>query len=136
MRALPIFVLVTVVTMATAQKGTQSEQRACYEQAKKFVEDNTSSDFPMMFMQAHYDPKNGTCYVQTQSTSAKGKDFIVASVYDAYEGKDVASCSYYSDGKSITNDDCYVAAEFAESRAEWNELLWKFIPAFKPINVK
>jgi hypothetical protein len=132
-------ILVFVSTVAIAQKAPLAEQKSCYEQARKYVADSNAATNPpglYSFSQAHYDSKVHTCYVLMQSVDPVGNSAIMNIVVDdAYEGKIVAQC-VYTIGANDKPTVCQVNGQKADSRANFNYLLWKMIPAFKPVTAE
>jgi hypothetical protein len=137
-------ILMFAATFAFAQKGTPSEQRECYRQAHQYVaERRASGGEDWKLEQIHYEAKNRTCYVEMGlsepllSDDGTGRVLNTVTVDDAYEGKTVALCAYLSSESGslfgVMSDGCYVGEKPAKSVAHWNYLLWKILPAFKPV---
>lgn len=121
---------------ALAQKASLTEQKACYEQAQRYLADNNAVNQRMkppvqyVFLQAHYDSKEETCYVESSSDFSSSGMWIV--VEDAFEGKAIAKCFFALD-LTEKPPDCQVNGENAESVAVFDSMLWKLIPAFRPV---
>ena len=122
-------------------------QKACYRQAREYVGDANKSAEPehdyWAFTQAHYDPTSKICYVQYDHTQSSPASILwMVLVTDAFEGKDIASFvgashaksdepgAPYTESKPMV---CHVLSEKCDSRAEFNGLLWKLLPAFRPV---
>lgn len=117
---------------AAAQKGSLSEQKMCYQQARKFVADtNAGSRDEWLFDQSHYDVKTKTCYVKlTRFFSSEGKPYTETNIADAYEGKLIGFC--VSPTGEVEEGGGLLGGQKAKSRDEWDGLVTKLIPAFKP----
>ena len=104
-----------VASPALAQKkGSLKEQKTCFDQAKKYVEDNGGE-----FYAAHYDPKSQTCYVRHVWLS--NGDITRDDVSDAYEGRSLAGWA---------PEYCYVKTIRCSenNHEEFNKLLSKVYP--------
>jgi hypothetical protein len=74
------------------QKGSQTEQAACYKQARQYVIDQNSSEWRLTFEQAHYDAKTQTCYVEYDTAMPSATKLLSITVADAFESKVIAQC--------------------------------------------
>jgi len=149
--------LVLASGTAAQDHGGLSDQQACYQQAKQFVADKNASGFKtgpnddshFTLSQAHYDPKTKVCYAQVDRLSpvypaeSSLQAYVeMIEVVDAFEGKNIASFvdsySVDKDGglKHVAPSECQVNGEKCSERAVFNHLLWKFIPAFRPVNAQ
>jgi hypothetical protein len=107
------------------------------------------------FSQAHYNPASKICYVEVQHFEVNPsltEMLWVVLVDDAFEGKNYARflggstllpdkppgncavagtpCSWKENSPTL----CFVRETKCGSRAEFNGLLWEFIPAFEPVD--
>jgi hypothetical protein len=138
MRTLAIALVLLCSCMAVAQsKPTHADmanQSICYAQALVVVP--KTDKYPAKLDGAHYDAVSKTCYVQWSRmawTSAQWDGIDQIEVEDAFEHKYVAEFIGVA-GEGITPPtSCQVNGEKCDSRAQFNGLLWKFIPAFKPV---
>jgi hypothetical protein len=132
-----------------------THQQMCYQQARQYVADenvtrsklNDYDNSLYGFSQAHYDPKTQTCYAEIGRSQPSFPPEATAygtietiEVVDAFEGKTIA---FFVDG--FTQDKktgklawaepsaCQVNGEKCTSRPTFNYLLWKLIPAFRPV---
>ena len=127
-----IFGLLSSSVAWSQQKGPQTEQAACYRQARQYVADSSSEEFKSTFESAHFEPKTQTCYVEMTS-AISNSSVISVTVADAYEGRTIAQCVHPLVGDNKPLEYCQVNGEKAASRAIFNDLLWKLIPAFEPV---
>lgn len=128
-----------------------ADQQTCYQQARQYLSDLNKdvlkSEKEASLSQAHYDPKTKMCYAQIERTfsifpsDSKYRSYVQEiRVVDAFEGKMIAmfvtAYSVEEDGKIKWEDPtaCTVAGEKCIKRAVFNGLLWKLIPAFKPVD--
>ena len=161
--AMLLFALVLSVP-AFAQKSSHADmanQGICYQQAKQVVDliaaDDTkyskTHDEPgrvsygtAQLDGAHYDSASKTCYVKWSrmmfsTYPSFSSMFFTVIVADAFEGKDIATF-HGDDVRQETGGDfveetpvtCQVNGTQCDSRAQFNGLLWKLIPAFRPVN--
>jgi hypothetical protein len=153
--------LLIAIPAAPQTRGNIADQQACYLQAKQVVaekiqeaENEKAFHESYSFTQAHYDGKVQVCYVEYSHiiyipTNRNGEYSNTSYVHetvvaDAFEGKTVATLVLSvdtSDGykETVSTDiagTCQVNGETCTSHATFNGLLWKFIPAFKPVNAK
>jgi hypothetical protein len=134
-----------------------ADRKMCYEQAQKYVADSNAKviqdklapwrDYHWTFEAAHYDVKTQTCYVQyerhPQTFPPESTAYVVVDeirVDDAFEGKEIAAFvgGYSMDKQSGKTANspltfCQVNGEKCNERAVFNGLLWKLIPAFRPV---
>ena len=119
MKSFATFALLAVTAIASPalgqKKGSLREQKTCYDQATKYVQDRRGE-----FYAAHYDPKSQTCYVRVVWRS----DGVITDemVDDAYEGRNVASWDpvlscYVNDIRCSEN-----------THEQFNKLLFKAYP--------
>lgn len=147
--------VVVSARQANLSRAKLTDQQKCYQQARQYVADENATrsklnDYDTSLYglsQAHYDPKTQTCYAQiARSQASYPADATVygtietIEVVDAFEGKQIA---LFVD--SVTQDKktgrlawtepsaCQVNGEKCASRATFNYLLWKIIPAFRPV---
>ena len=96
------------------KKGSLREQKTCYDQATKYVQDHGGE-----FYAAHYDPKSQTCYVRHVWLS--NGEITNDAVNDAYEGRSLAGWD---------PQHCYVKDIHCSENTheEFNKLLSKVYP--------
>ena len=143
------------------QHASVADQQACYQQARGVVDRIQSDDREYAkthdsliisngianFDGAHYDAASKTCYVQWSRFSVFGSmdvavtNLNVIAVEDAFEGKSIAT---FVENSTIKHGDaafidqppiaCQVNGTKCARRAEFNGLLWDFLPAFRPVD--
>lgn len=133
------------------ERGEPADQQTCYQQARQYLSDVNKDvakpDKEAILSQAHYDPKTKMCYAQIERTfsvfpsDSKYRSYVQEiRVVDAFEGKMIAmyvtAYSVEEDGTIKWSDPtaCTVAGEKCTKRPVFNGLLWKLIPAFKPVD--
>jgi hypothetical protein len=118
MRGCAIFALLAMTAITAPafgqRKGSLREQKTCYDQAMKYVQDHGGE-----FYAAHYDPKSQICYVRHVWLS--NGEVTNDVVNDAYEGRSLAGWSaqhcYVKDIRCSEN-----------THEEFNKLLSKAYP--------
>jgi hypothetical protein len=157
MKTLSFVILLLAATPAFAQtqkeRGEIADQTACYQQARVYLADlDKMNGATYKLEHAHYDPKSRICYAQikwtldiTETVSQDPKEdqaFVEdIAVVDAFEGRQIAQ---YVDSYHFTKTGatwsapsaCNVNGEKCKERAVFNYLLWKLVPAFKPIDAE
>ena len=132
-----------------------TDQQMCYQQARQYVADKNATRSKLNdydnslydLSQAHYNPKTQTCYAEigrsqpsypTEATIYGTIETI--EVVDAFEGKTIALLidGFTQDKKTgkptwTEPSACQVNGEKCTSRPTFNYLLWKLIPAFRPV---
>ena len=120
MKSVATFALLAMTAIASPalgqEKGSIREQKTCYDQATKYVEDHGGE-----FYAAHYDPRSQTCYVRHVWLS--NGEIINDAVDDAYEGRNLAAWN-------PDHHTCHVrGVRCSENTHEgFNKLLFKVYP--------
>lgn len=141
-----VFVVIELVVWTLAvsaqTRGSMAEQQVCWQQARDYVVARNKGDkINYSFEQAHYDATTKTCYVQYGTVTQLVEGFLTYFVYvdDAFEGKTFAlfvGANHLESGeyKEDIPTSCQVNGKECKERTVFNGMLWKFIPAFRPVN--
>jgi hypothetical protein len=160
MLILPLILITS--TSTKAQNGSLADQQKCYQQSHQYVADKTATQKkigfsgepaePHEFEQAHYDAKAQICYVEYTHVdytyalaSTYGHRIYVMQYFvdNAFEGREIAGLTImvdwtngYVETTGASSGSCHVNGEKCSSHAEFNGLLWVFIPAFRPVEAR
>ena len=144
----PTILLLVLLSPITARAQIPAQAMTddlCDQRGKIYVTDKNKDEsvpeagpsFYWSFVAAHYDPRTNSCYVMyDRFVSGLGR-FLEQLRIDDIEGNRVAgySSTLTSSGSGrpaySKPSECEVNGTGCESKSEFDELLGKFIPAFK-----
>jgi hypothetical protein len=88
-----ILTLLVLLAASGVSAQTVSDKQRCYQQSRKYVEDQHKDGRDLSWQGAHYDAGNKVCYVQLCATTAEanGGLTVMNFVEDAFEGTQYAT---------------------------------------------